>query len=376
MGSSTQPPVNPSHRRRNSSLGPLREEPEPPRPLHLLGDARPAGRRPRAPPPAPRRPPAGPPTGGVEEVRPVEARSIPSPWQSLPGPSRIAPRHRASAPRHHQLAGPGAPRRLGAAPPRPARGAADDVRAVVDPVAQVHVEVARLGRTSCGCAGRGPAVGMARGVVGPVVGLDLDEAHGDRRPRRSVAPRSATATAAGSPSSSSRVTRSRAQRGAAGRRAPVDAVSAASSAARWATAGSGPAPPGVVRRATAAPGSRSSAASGPRPSAAATARARPRPRRATSATSAPTRRCASRNGTPRPTSHSARSTAARGRVVGGLGHARGVEPRRRVAALQRGERAEHLADRVEEGLFVLLEVAVVRERQALQRREQPRSGCR
>ena len=77
--------------------------------------------------------------------------------------------------------------------------------------------------------------------------------------------------------------------------------------------------------------------------------------------------CASRNGMPRCTSHSARSVAAEyGRVGGGL-HAGGVEGRRRQQTAQRLEGAVDLVEGVEQRLLVLLEVAVVGEREALQR---------
>ena len=71
-----------------------------------------------------------------------------------------------------------------------------------------------------------------------------------------------------------------------------------------------PAPPGVSRRPTDAPGSSSTSASGPRSGSVITSSSSPTPRSTDSRTMFPTRACASRNGTPRSTSHSARSTAA------------------------------------------------------------------
>ncbi|OEI70206.1 Uncharacterized protein Cus16_0832 [Curtobacterium sp. ER1/6] len=54
-----------------------------------------------------------------------------------------------------------------------------------------------------------------------------------------------------------------------------------------------------------------------------------------------------------------------------LGHPVGVEGQRRDHAGERGQQDLELRDRVEDGLLVLLEVAVVREREPLQRREEP-----
>ena len=125
------------------------------------------------PPEAPRR------TGeaGSKTSTPSSERSIPSPWQSLPGPS--APR---GAPPDHGVPRRGARPRSTAAPRRrtaPERGsAADHVRAAVQPVAQVDVQAP--GWAEHGGVGHPlAAVGVARGVVSPAVGLDLGEPHDD-----------------------------------------------------------------------------------------------------------------------------------------------------------------------------------------------------
>ena len=59
-------------------------------------------------------------------------------------------------------------------------------------------------------------------------------------------------------------------------------------------------------------------------------------------------------------------------LVGGGLHRLGHERRRGDHPGQRGDRERDLLDRVEQRLLVLLQVAVVGERQALQRREQAR----
>ena len=132
--------------------------------------------------------------------------------------------------------------------------------------------------------------------------------------------------------------------------------------------GPGPPPPGVVRRLTATPGPPGPprraqvgvggdqvGAASPSPSS---------DRR----TSAPTTAWASRNGMPRSTSHSARSVAASVRRVGRRLHPFGHERGRGDHARQRAEGQADLVDGVEQRLLVLLQVAVVGERQALQRR--------
>ena len=95
-----------------------------------------------------------------------------------------------------------------------------------------------------------------------------------------------------------------------------------------------------------------------------------RPSRRSGRRSRPTASCASRNGTPSRTSASARSVAS------SIGSRRGLAHARRVHA-QRGDRARHHLERVaqrargvEDRLLVLLEVAVVGERQALHDGEQ------
>ena len=95
------------------------------------------------------------------------------------------------------------------------------------------------------------------------------------------------------------------------------------------------------------------------------------PRSSQARTQAPASSCASRNGTPSRTSHSATSVASEKPCGRELGHPVGVEAQRRHLAGER--RQQHLegVDGVEDRLLVLLQVAVVRERQRLERREQP-----
>ena len=74
---------------------------------------------------------------------------------------------------------------------------------------------------------------------------------------------------------------------------------------------------------------------------------------------------------PLSTSHSARSMAARAGPSAAAAHPRGVEGRASDEPAQAPEARGDLVERVEERLLVLLQIAVVGEREALQRGEQP-----
>ena len=82
--------------------------------------------------------------------------------------------------------------------------------------------------------------------------------------------------------------------------------------------------------------------------------------------------CASRKGVPCSTRCSARSVAA----FTGLSAAAVIVSSTNVDGVhqagERGQRERARVERVEQRLLVLLEIAVVRERQALERREQTR----
>ena len=103
-----------------------------------------------------------------------------------------------------------------------------------------------------------------------------------------------------------------------------------------------------------------------------TSSSRPTPRSTEARTIAPTRACASRNGTP--CSHQPLGEVDRGRRAGRrpppacaparARRSRGARPSRR-------QREPVLVERVEQRLLVLLQVAVVGERQALERGEEP-----
>ena len=95
------------------------------------------------------------------------------------------------------------------------------------------------------------------------------------------------------------------------------------------------------------------------------------PRASHACTHAPAISWASRNGTPWRTSHSATSVASEKPCGRELGHPLGVEAQRRDHAGRSRAAAAERVDRVEDRLLVLLQVAVVRQRQALERGEQP-----
>ena len=90
-----------------------------------------------------------------------------------------------------------------------------------------------------------------------------------------------------------------------------------------------------------------------------------------SRTSPPTTACASRNGIPASDEELGEVGRAEHRVVGGGRHPVGSKVAASIIPVERAEREDGLVDRVEQWLLVLLQVTVVRERQALQRREEP-----
>ena len=156
------------------------------------------------------------------------------------------------------------------------------------------------------------------------------------------------------------------------RQEPGSAGSSRTSVKRssWPATGIGPAPPGVVRRVTATPGATSAAASGPRRSSAATSvgqrrlpRQRPPHERADDGVGVTERGA--------PLDEPLGEVGGRdGLGVGGGLHPLGQERRRGDHPGHRRQAERHLPDRVEQRLLVLLQVAVVRQRQALQRHQQ------
>ena len=113
------------------------------------------------------------------------------------------------------------------------------------------------------------------------------------------------------------------------------------------------------------------AASGPRSGWAATSAARSPSPSSDRRTTVPTTAWASRNGIPRSTSHSARSVAASS-GASAAACIRSVHERRRGDHPRHGAEGQaDLVDGVEQRLLVLLQVAVVGERQALQHGQQP-----
>ena len=246
----------------------------------------------------------------------------PSAWHSRAGPEHRS-RSRRAAGRAARIASrpaSGAPARSSTAWPS-AGVAAHDVGAPVHPVREVHVEVARRPEHGGVAPGRAP-VGVRCRVLGAGVGLDLHDAgpplahhqhlveqqrghdpavvvvegarqrpHGRRRSELMCAATHNPAKA-----------RQYAPGGARRARQPRRARSASSrwrNRSSWAATGSGPPPPGVVRRVTATPGATRAAASGPsRPSAATRSASGGAPGSSDARTSAPTTAWASRKGVP------------------------------------------------------------------------------
>ena len=95
------------------------------------------------------------------------------------------------------------------------------------------------------------------------------------------------------------------------------------------------------------------------------------PRDSQTRTHSPATSCATRNGTPSRTSHSAMSVASEKPCGASDDEAVGVEHQRVDHAAERGQQDLEGVDRVEHRLLVLLEVAVVGQRQALEGREEP-----
>src|SRR5450759_1962781 len=186
-------------------------------------------------------------------------------------------------------------------------GAAHHVRAPVHAVGEVDVEPA--GRSEHGLvAGGGSPEGVAGGVFGAGVRLDLNDAGRDAVGASAVdehlvqEQRGELATVAG------------VEAARQGARPHWSSQACCCSSWRWAASscartGPGPAPPAVVRCWTAWPGSRSGSAPARRGSRA-TRSARGTPSSWARRTRAPTAAWASRNGTPSRTRCSARSVAA------------------------------------------------------------------
>ena len=134
--------------------------------------------------------------------------------------------------------------------------------------------------------------------------------------------------------------------------------------------GSGPPPPGVVRRRTALPGSSRGNASGPEARIVLDELVERHAALTACRTSPPTSVCASRNGVPCSTRCSARSVAA---FTGLLAAAVIRSSTKSAVAMSPASAASdsaQVSSASNKRLLVLLQVAVVRERQALEGREQ------
>ena len=249
-------------------------------------------------------------------------------------------------------------------------GTGHDVRAVVHAVREVDVQVPGRPEHHRG-PGRRPTEGVGGRLVGPVR-LDLDDAartrSGDehlveelRGDRQRVAGEERARQPATARHRAPRVIRRASRAGdAATRRSVRTGLRPARGRHRPATSAAAHRRPARARRRHRGRGGRR----------------RPRRRAATVPvarwvrTSSPTTAWASRNGVPRTTSHSARSVAdvvslsAAACIRSGTNVAVSIIPPIATTA------ERDLVDRVEQRLLVLLEVAVVGERQALQRRQQ------
>ena len=351
---------------------------------------RPAGRRAVA---SRRRPARRRASAGRPGRRRRSARSIPRAWHSRPGP------------RHRSRSSGGAGRASGprASASRPATGArarsstawavpgraADDVGAPVHAVAEVDVEVAGRAEHDRGCGPSGPG---RRGWPGP-------RRRGRPRPRRSGPTRPSAVTSSLLSSRGATLERRRRRR----RRSPVTATAAP---AVGTAVGESPAVAGQRRRGRAplaVAGRRGEALElhghrrRARPRRAWSAGSRPRPGSSSATASAPRagwacdqlgQRDVALDGVAHQAADHGVGLAERhapldqplGQVDRGRGRARRrpracasvFEGRRWPAARSWPPRpAADLVDRVEQRLLVLLEVAVVGQRQALERGQQP-----
>ena len=106
---------------------------------------------------------------------PLSATARPRPLQRLPGPLSRRARAGRSPRRARTVSSPCSTTRRATAPLGGAGRCADHVGAVVHPVAEIDVEVARFPEHDRG-AGGGAAKRVRRRVVAAAVGLDLDDA--------------------------------------------------------------------------------------------------------------------------------------------------------------------------------------------------------
>ena len=273
------------------------------------------------------------------------------------------------------------PRRPAAAPPRPGRLAAHDVGAPVHAVGEVDVEMTRRSEHHRR-ARRRPAERVRAGIVLPVVGLDLGEpdSHGQLVRLEPVLDHPSEQVAERPRGRDDRRTSAEPdQRATARSRAPqarviVKVLAQPSRAARRRAAGA--VPPSAARASSAPRTVRTDRTAGV---SAARSLARSSSERSQSsiaalvaAADAGARRSRAPRGTARPAEPATRRRRWRARSPSGAAAAiRSVS--KRSVATHAGHRRQHAASSVStasnDRLLVLLQVAVVRERQALERRE-------